>query len=289
MINVIQRNSAPSDQPDGITKTHRSTNPPQKSDPSVPDARRFEDRISAVVVPSLPPPTAIARMAHQTLVPLRRLLVFLAISFCFSVYTVIGQSTAGNGDIGSVLVVGKFRTQEQLNGMSPEDQRNTLITELVGRTKDGVKYYQSLNDSDLAGAGALLVYLRGTGSRTDPQIKTMSADDMRNTVIVEVGAKSGRGRELQALSNMDLVKMVSNCQPKGRRSGPFAWRRRKASQILSSRPLWGSLPPLRSRSGGPRTTSSGQSGLLPAEMDLFKSAIGSGSTYPKKRSLLTIT
>jgi hypothetical protein len=207
MINVIQRNSTPSDQPDGITKTHRSKNPPQKGDPAVPDAERLEGRISAVV-PSLPPTAAIARMARQTLVPLRTLLVFLAISFCFSVYTVIGQSTAGNGDIGSVLVVGKFRTQEQLNGMSPEDQRNTLITELVGRTKDGVKYYQSLNDSDLAGAGALLVYLRGTGSRTDPQIKTMSADDMRNTVIVEVGAKTGRGRELQALSNMDLVKMV---------------------------------------------------------------------------------
>lgn len=92
--------------------------------------------------------------------------------------------------------------------MSSEGQRNTLITELVGRTKDTVGYYQSLNDADLAGAGELLVYLRETGSRTDQQIKTMGADDMRNTVIVEVAAQTGRGRDLQALSNMDVVKLV---------------------------------------------------------------------------------
>jgi hypothetical protein len=73
---------------------HCSTNPPQKGDPAVPDSGRLEDRISALV-PSLPPTAAIARMAYQRLVPLRALLVFLAIPFCFSVHTVIGQSTAG--------------------------------------------------------------------------------------------------------------------------------------------------------------------------------------------------
>jgi hypothetical protein len=110
--------------------------------------------------------------------------------------------------VRGVLLIGKFRTQQQLNGMSRDDQRNTLITELAGRTKDTVGHYQSLNDADLAGAGALLLYLRDTGSRTDQQIKTMSADDMRNTVIVEVGAQTGRGRDLQALSNIDLVTLV---------------------------------------------------------------------------------
>ena len=92
--------------------------------------------------------------------------------------------------------------------MSAGDQRNTLITELANRTKSTVGYYQSLRDPELAGAGALLLYLRETGSRTDPQLKTMSADDMRNTVIVEVAAQTGRGRNLQALSNIDLVKLV---------------------------------------------------------------------------------
>lgn len=120
------------------------------------------------------------------------------------VYGVRRHNVATRG----VLLVGTFRTQQQLNGMSPDDQRNTLITELAGRTKDTVGYYQSLNDHELAGAGALLVYLRATGSRTDPQITTMSADDMRNTVIVEVNAQTSRGRDLQSLSNMELIQLV---------------------------------------------------------------------------------
>jgi hypothetical protein len=54
-----------------------------------------------------------------------------------------------------------------------------------------------------------LVHLRQTGSRTDRQIKTLSADDMRNTLIVEVAAQTGRGRDLQALSNMELIQLLS--------------------------------------------------------------------------------
>jgi hypothetical protein len=114
-----------------------------------------------------------------------------------------------DGGVRGVLLVGKFRTQQGLTVMSAEDQRNTLITELGGRTKDTVGFYQALNEGDLAGAGALLVYLRGTGSRTDQQIKTMSADDMRNTVIVEVEAQTGiSGHSLQDISNMNLIRLV---------------------------------------------------------------------------------
>src|SRR4029079_6965784 len=105
-----------------------------------------------------------------------------ALSDAELVQLVLGRASYIRG----VLLVGKFRTQQQLNRMSAEDWRNTLITELVGRTKDTVSHYQSLNQPDLAGAGGLLVYLRETRSRTDQQIKTMTADDMRNTVIVEV-------------------------------------------------------------------------------------------------------
>jgi hypothetical protein len=136
------------------------------------------------------------------------LFLLLALSFSFSPRTAVAQPIAWDGGISGVLLVGKFRTLQQVNGMSLDDRRNTLITELAGRTKDTVGHYQSLNDGDLGGAGALLVYLRGTGSRTDQQIKTMSADDMRNTVIVEVGAQTGRGRDLQALSNKELIQLV---------------------------------------------------------------------------------
>jgi hypothetical protein len=121
---------------------------------------------------------------------------------------VVAQVLRTDGAISGVLLAGRFRTQQELGTMFPDDRRNTLITELVGRTRDTIGYYQSLNDADLAGAGALLAYLRHTGTRTDPQIRTMSADDMRNTVIVEVASQTGRGSDLQALNNMELIQLV---------------------------------------------------------------------------------
>jgi len=134
--------------------------------------------------------------------------VLLAISFCFSAHTAVAQVSKWDAGIGGVLLVGKFRTQQQLNGMKADDERNTLITELDARTRDTGGFYQSLNDADLAGAGALLVYLRETGSRTDQQIKTLSADDMRNIVIVEVKEEGVCNVNLQALSNLNVVSFV---------------------------------------------------------------------------------
>ena len=126
-----------------------------------------------------------------------------------AIYGARSLTTTWDEGITGVLLLGKFRTREQLNTMPFEDRRNTLIVELSNRTKDAVGYYQSLNDDDLAGAGALLVYLRVTGSRTDQQIKTMSADDMRNIVIVEANFRTGRSiRDLQAMSNLAVVRSV---------------------------------------------------------------------------------
>ena len=105
--------------------------------------------------------------------------------------------------IRGVLLVGKFRTQHELNKMSPEDQRNTLITELIGRSNQS--NFQSFDDATLAGAGAVLVFLREAKIRDDRTLKTMSADDQRNTLIAEIGAQTQLGSQLQGLSNMDLV------------------------------------------------------------------------------------
>ncbi len=116
--------------------------------------------------------------------------------------------------IGDLLLMGKFRSREQLDRLSDEDRRNTLITELGNRTKDAIGYYQSLNNADLIGAGALLVFLRERPSRTDQEIKTMSVNDMRNTAIVEVNQRMGRSiRDLQALSSMDVVRSVLTPKP----------------------------------------------------------------------------
>src|SRR5680860_52312 len=71
--------------------------------------------------------------------------------------------------IRGVLLAGGFRNQRQLNAMSHEDQRNTLIDELTGRTNQA--NYQSYNDHELAGAGALLVFLRRAGIRGDALVE----------------------------------------------------------------------------------------------------------------------
>ncbi|MFD9698679.1 hypothetical protein [Lentzea sp. NPDC059081] len=105
--------------------------------------------------------------------------------------------------VRGVLLLGRFRTQHQLNAMSHDDMRNTLIvvmTSLSNQTN-----YQAYNDADLAGIGAVMVFLRETGIRDDAALKTMSADDQRNTAIVELDAQTGRGRELQGLGNLDLA------------------------------------------------------------------------------------
>ena len=102
------------------------------------------------------------------------------------------------------MMAGKFRTFRQLNEMTADGQRNTLIVEMVGRTNKPVGYYQAMDDATLAGAGAVLVFVREAGIRDDAAIRTMSDDDLRNTLIVELAAASGRS-DLQALSNLELV------------------------------------------------------------------------------------
>lgn len=109
--------------------------------------------------------------------------------------------------IRGVLLAGRFRNQHELNGMSDEDQRNTLIVELAHRTNQPVPHFQAMDNPTLAGTGAVLVFLRTTKIRTDEELKRMSDDDQRNTLIVEIGAQNGMGRELQGLSNMELVLM----------------------------------------------------------------------------------
>jgi hypothetical protein len=105
--------------------------------------------------------------------------------------------------IRGVLLAGKFRTQHQLNGMSHEDMRNTLIVELTNRTSQ--KNFQAFDNDTLAGMGAVLVFLRGAKIRDDASLAAMTTDDQRNILIVELAAQTGVGQDLQAFGNMDLV------------------------------------------------------------------------------------
>jgi hypothetical protein len=105
--------------------------------------------------------------------------------------------------IRGVLLAGRFRTQHELNNMSLVDMRNTLIVELSKRSKESD--FQRFDNDTLAGMGAALVFLRETKIRDDAALKTMTADDQRNILIVEMAAQTGQGQRLQGLSTMDLV------------------------------------------------------------------------------------
>jgi len=106
--------------------------------------------------------------------------------------------------IRGVLLAGGFRLQHELDKMTHDDMRNTLIVELGGRTRQ--TKLQSFDDDTLAGMGALLVFLRTSRIRDDGALKAMTADDMRNTLIVELGVQTQMsGPALQAMGNVNLV------------------------------------------------------------------------------------
>lgn len=113
-----------------------------------------------------------------------------------------GSLTPGHY-IRGVLLAGGFRTPRDLNNMSAEDQRNTLIVEMARHSNQ--THFQALDDFALGGAGAVMVLLRSARIRSDDELKTMSVDDQRNVAIAEIGAQTGLGDKLQRMTNIDLV------------------------------------------------------------------------------------
>lgn len=109
--------------------------------------------------------------------------------------------------IRGVLLAGRFRTQDELNAMSREDRRNTLIVVLTSLSNQS--NYQSFDNATLAGMGAVMVCLREARIRDEAGLRTMSADDQRNTLIVEMAAQTGATvARLQALTNLELVRVA---------------------------------------------------------------------------------
>jgi len=119
------------------------------------------------------------------------------------------------GAVGSwirgILLLGGFRTHHELNAMSQDDMRNTLIVELAAHSSETA--LQAYDDARLEGAGAVMVLLRRTGIRSDAALRTMSSDDQRNVLIVELATQTGFGSELQRLSNIQLVATALGLRP----------------------------------------------------------------------------
>ncbi|MGA7237259.1 MAG: matrixin family metalloprotease [Bryobacteraceae bacterium] len=124
-----------------------------------------------------------------------------------------GVSLEPSSFIRGVLLAGGFRTHHQLIAMSAPDQRNTLIVEMAGHSNQPVAHFQSLNDFQLAGAGAAMVFLLMGGIRNASQLKTLSDDDQRNIAIVEVDGQTHLGGALQGLSTLDVVAIALGMSP----------------------------------------------------------------------------
>ncbi len=116
--------------------------------------------------------------------------------------------------IRGVLLAGKFRSQHELNNLTAADQRNTLIVEMAGHSSQSVGSYQALDDARLAGAGAVMVFLREASLRDDASLKTMTPDAQRNVLIVEMETQTHlEVSRLQSLSSLDLVRVGLGVDP----------------------------------------------------------------------------
>jgi hypothetical protein len=129
----------------------------------------------------------------------------------------LGQNLQGSLTLSTfirgVLLAGGFRTHHDLIAMSDGDQRNTLIVEMTKHSNQQTAHFQSLNDFQLAGAGAAMVFLLKGGIRDANALKTMSDDDQRNTAIVEVAAQTHLGNKLQGLRTIDVVAAALGVDP----------------------------------------------------------------------------
>lgn len=114
----------------------------------------------------------------------------------------------GSGGVRGVLLAGGFLDWGALNATSADDQRNTLIANLVHLCRQDGGYFQGMDDSTLAGCGAMSVLLRDAGIRDAATLAGLTADEQRNILIVEIGAFTREGKNLQRFSNADLVRIA---------------------------------------------------------------------------------
>jgi hypothetical protein len=94
--------------------------------------------------------------------------------------------------MSGVLQAGGWRTSDQLKTMSADAQRSALIETLSGLSTTD---FRGWDDERLIGGGAVTVVLQKAKIRSDADLKTMSLEDHRNTLIAENGVHTGRSGE----------------------------------------------------------------------------------------------
>jgi hypothetical protein len=102
-----------------------------------------------------------------------------------------------------VLLVGDW-TQSQVSSLSADD-RSELVQQL-GNLTGQAGYFGKLTDNDLIGKAAVAAFLLAAGIRGSAWFKTeKNVENHRNTLITENGKHTGRGSELQGMTNQQLI------------------------------------------------------------------------------------
>jgi len=120
------------------------------------------------------------------------------------------QSNTLNG----VILFGGWRTEAQLESMSEDDKRNTVIVELDGITSYSVSELQGKDSTgslgSLVGIAELAIFLRDLCFRTTVALSSMTYDDIRNTLIVELESASDYSiADLQAKNDAELAALAA--------------------------------------------------------------------------------
>lgn len=117
--------------------------------------------------------------------------------------------------VRGILLAGKWRTADDLDTMSSEDKRNTLIAELGGHSNQDGPYFWGMDDAALAQKGAVVVFLLTTGLRDRKWLQAHSCAEHRAAVVQLIhNARDEPHKTLEGLSEGELVRWGFVIKPK---------------------------------------------------------------------------
>ena len=131
--------------------------------------------------------------------------------------------------LDDVLLFCRWRDESVLSGMTEEDKRSALVTDISHHSGLTPACLQARPTAELVDIGSLIGVLLRNNWRTKWQLGTMSShQDIRNTVIVGISKErtsSTTVEKLQALSDAQLVRLACPGDPeKGQGRTWSGWR-----------------------------------------------------------------
>jgi delta endotoxin, N-terminal domain len=110
-------------------------------------------------------------------------------------------------DIPGVLLSGGFATESDVQGWSPDQQKNKLISVLAHYLKPPAEHFQGISNYELIGAGAVVGLLRLIKFCSDEDLKGADEDGLHNGIITAIGSRTQPLSLpwLQSLHNLELA------------------------------------------------------------------------------------